>query len=399
MKPTILLDMDDTLLSNPFDVFMPAYFRSLGAALSNWVEPKAMLAQLLKSTDAMLGNNDFQITLEEKFAKSFYSELKLEQKAILPVLDDFYNKEFESLKTITAPRPKAIDLVRYCLENGFTVAVATNPLFPKTAMLSRLRWGELPIEEYAFPIVTAYEAFHFAKPNPAYYAEILAQLGWPEGPVIMIGNSLSDDILPAASLGIKTFYLNDNPEKKDSQVQGSLSDILPWLKKAVEDEHFSLNFGDLSALTAYLRATPAAIQTLLSKISENRLNYQPQVHEWSIKEVICHLRDVDGDVNLLRFSSILNEGKSFIPAIDTDAWAVERAYVNQPYPQALQAYFKNRQMLIDLVSGMKDEDLQRIVNHSVFGPTTVAELLKFIVIHDQNHIRQIKTNLQVTESV
>jgi FMN phosphatase YigB (HAD superfamily) len=284
VKPTILIDMDDTLLSNPFDVFMPAYFKLLGAALSGWVEPKAMLAELLKSTDAMIQNNDFQMTLEEKFAQGFYSGLSLDRKAILPVLDRFYLTEFEKLKPITAPRPQALELVSYCFEKEYTVAVATNPLFPQTAMLSRLRWGDLPIEKYAFPIVTAYEAFHFAKPNPAYYAEILARLGWPEGPVLMIGNSLSDDIIPAASLGIKTFYLSDKPDNLDHQVQGSFSDILPWLKNAVRDEHFSLNFNDLPALLAYLRATPAAIQTLLSGCSENQRGDLPSARRrWRCK--------------------------------------------------------------------------------------------------------------------
>ncbi len=397
MKPTILIDMDDTLLSNPFDVFMPAYFKLLGAALANWVEPKTMLAQLMKSTNDMLENNDFQVTLENKFARNFYTTLNLDKLVIDPVLSNFYASDFENLSTITAPRPEAIQLVNASQKKGYTVAVATNPLFPKSAMLSRLRWGKLPIDIYNFPIVTSYESFHFAKPNPAYYAEILAQLGWPEGPVFMIGNSLSDDIVPAASLGIKTYYLTDKPEQKDHLVQGPLSECLPWIEEEVKNDHFSLNYADLPALIAYLRATPAAIQTLLSGCSVSQLNFQPKAKEWSIKEVICHLRDVDGDVNLPRFKSILQEGKSFIPAIDTDAWATERVYQDQPYAQALQSYFDNRKSLIDLVLDMEKEDLQRLVNHSVFGPTTIAELLKFVVIHDQNHVRQIKANLDAAK--
>jgi len=393
VKPTILIDMDDTLLSNPFDIFMPAYFKLLGAALADRIDPKVMLTQLLKSTEDMIHNDDFRVTLEDKFAERFFPTLNLDRADTLTVLDAFYASEFEKLKPITAPRPEAIALVRTCQQRGYTVAVATNPLFPRTAMLSRLRWGELPITEYAFPIVTAYETFHFAKPNPAYYAEIMAQLGWPEGPVLMIGNSLSDDIFPAASLGIKTYYLNNTPEKEAPLAQGTLSECLPWLDSAVKDNHFSLNFNDLPSILAYLRASPAAIQTLLSTCPEMLLNQRPQENEWSIQEVICHLRDVDGDVNLPRFTAILQQGKSFIPAIDTDAWATERDYRSQSYPHAWQEYLSNRKQLIDLVVTIQPTDLQKSVNHSVFGPTTVAELLKFIVIHDQNHVRQVKANL------
>ena len=55
--------------------------------------------------------------------------------------------------------------------------VATNPIFPRKAILHRLSWAGLAPEQVPFALITDYERFHFAKPNPAFFAEILAQLG------------------------------------------------------------------------------------------------------------------------------------------------------------------------------------------------------------------------------
>ncbi len=209
MKLTLLIDMDDTLLSNPFETFMPLYLQSLGSALSSKVVPQKMVPQLLKATDAMIQNNDFRLTLEECFNNNFYSQLNLKKEEIAPLLEKFYTGEFQKIKQVTRIKTDAISFIQRCFEKEITVAVATNPLFPLQAMQSRLRWGNLSPDEYPFSLVTAYESFHFSKPNPAYYAEILAQLGSPETPVVMIGNSITDDITPASSLGIKTFFLKN----------------------------------------------------------------------------------------------------------------------------------------------------------------------------------------------
>lgn len=393
MNITVLIDMDDTLLSNPFDQFMPAYFKLLGATLADKVNPKQMLGQLMKSTDDMIKNNDFRSTLEKSFARHFYSELGLNQEETLTTLNRFYDTDFQSLKSITATRPEAISFVKACLDKGYTLAVATNPLFPKSAMLSRLEWGEL--NRYPFALITAYESFHFAKPNPAYFAEILAQLGWPEGPVVMIGNSFSDDIAPAAALGIKTFYLSEKAAEDNSIPFGSFEDCLAWIDNDVRRQEFSLTFSEVDSLLAMLRATPAALDTILKQCDPKLVSLRPQKNEWSIQEVISHLRDVDAEVNLPRFESILSNTVKFIPAIDTDAWAEQRNYRNDRLQEALEKYFSARESLIQLITPLKKVDLERTVNHSVFGPTRLGELVKFILIHDQNHIRQIKKNLQL----
>ncbi len=395
MKLTLLTDLDDTLLSNPLSQFLPVYLNLLGNALANKADPKKTVPQLLQSTEAMVQNNDFRLTLEACFDAHFYPELSLRKEDLSQLLDKFYQIEFQSIKKVTQTKPEAISFIQSLFQQNVNIVVATNPLFPMKAITSRLDWADLPVQKHPFSLITAYETFHFAKPNPAYYAEILAQLGWPDGPVAMIGNSLSDDIAPATSLGINCFLLNDTPQLNASTPQGNFSDCANWLQSVAEQADFSLNYSSRDALLAFLRSTPAALDTILKSIDSTLFTIRPQPGEWSIQEVICHLRDVDTEINLPRFHAILSDHVTFIPAIDSDRWATEREYQKDSFSDALDKFFASRQALIEMVARMPTENLSHLINHSVFGPTTLGELLKFIVLHDQNHIRQIMQNISI----
>jgi FMN phosphatase YigB (HAD superfamily) len=59
-------------------------------------------------------------------------------------------------------------------------------------------------------MIPSYETFHFAKPNPAYFAEFLAQLGWPKTPIVMVGNDVESDIGAARQLGLPVFWMASN---------------------------------------------------------------------------------------------------------------------------------------------------------------------------------------------
>ena len=70
MTNTLLIDLDDTLLLNPFDRFMPAYLKLLADKLSPFVAPDIMIPQLMYATDQMIQNNSPAQTLEETFRQT-----------------------------------------------------------------------------------------------------------------------------------------------------------------------------------------------------------------------------------------------------------------------------------------------------------------------------------------
>ncbi len=234
MLKAILFDLDDTLLGNNMDNFLPGYFSLLGEHASRYLPREAFLNELLTCTEAMVQNVDPALSNRDVFWQLFEQRTGLDTAELELFFDQFYRNQFHQLEGTTEKRPFAAKLVRYCQDAGLDVVIATNPLFPCVAIEARLAWAGLPVDAHHFALVTAYENMHAAKPQPAYYAEILEKISCAPEEVLMVGNDWEADILPAHSLGIQTFWLslNGDPLPADLPVPygRTLEDVHTFIK-------------------------------------------------------------------------------------------------------------------------------------------------------------------------
>jgi HAD superfamily hydrolase (TIGR01549 family) len=387
---TLLLDLDNTLLGNDNEEFVPAYFHLLGQELAPFAAPNRLLPELLRATGKMIENSRPDCTLQEIFESVFYPAIGVESSALKAPIERFYQEKFPTLKPITRPRPAAAQLVETALSRGWQIVIATNPLFPRTAILQRLEWAGVPADRYPFRLITSYEDFHFAKPKPAYYAEILARLGWPAGPVVMVGDDPERDIAPAAALGIGTYLVN--PPGHTAESHGALRDVLPWLEQMESQEP---DYSQTSSMNATLWSTPAALDTLFRPLTVEAWSHKPAPKEWSPTELVCHLRDVEAEVNLPRLQKVLAETNPFLPGEDTDAWASQRRYAEQNGPAALVRFTAARLRALDLLETLSPPDWKRTARHAILGTTSLAELVGIVAAHDRLHIRQIQQALEM----
>ncbi|MHC1784877.1 MAG: DinB family protein [Anaerolineaceae bacterium] len=393
MKLTVLIDLDDTLLSNDMDTFLKVYLKALGTALSPFIPPERMVPQLLSATRMMSKNTSPEMRLEEVFDLNFYPPLGFEKKDLTPTLLDFYRNEFPKIQSVTEQRQPAVRLMDKMIAAGWDVVIATNPLFPHAAVIQRALWAGFESHLPAIKTITSFENFHFAKPNPAYYAEILGQLGWPNQPAVMIGNSLSDDILPAALLGLPVFWINDHAEPLPASLDGGggsggLDGVFPWLESILARGKAS-ETKDPNGLLAILAATPAVMESFCQPLSDSDWKNRPGENEWSPTEIICHMRDVDRDVNLVRLPLLMEEQNPFLQAVDSDPWAVERSYQTQDGKQALSDFIQNRIKLLEILANLPAEGWKIPARHAIFGPITLQELVGIIISHDQAHLNQM----------
>ena len=81
-------------------------------------------------------------------------------------------------------------------------------------------------------------------------------------------------------------------------------------------------------------------------------------------------------------------GEPFIPARDTDSWALQRGYQNQDALEAVRVFTSTRMQTVDILRNLTNE-WSRKARHAIFGPTDLQELVKFMAEHDRLHIRQI----------
>jgi FMN phosphatase YigB (HAD superfamily) len=392
MNLTLLLDLDDTCLGNSMDTFIPAYLQALGEYVTEFISPEELLPVLLSSIRQMVDNNSPDRTLKQAFDQAFYPQIGINQQDLKELFDAFYIEKFPSLKKLTQFRPEAVNMVDEAFNRGYTVAIATNPLFPRSAIVQRLEWAGLSPQKYNFSLIPSYETAYFAKPNLSFFTEILSLLGWPEGPVVMVGDDFHHDIAPARQLGMGTFWItigSDSPADNSDDTSGSgpVEELLPWID-STQGEVLYPDLSRIEAMLAVLRSSPAVLNAFSKDLTASSWIEHPQPGEWNFTEILCHLRDVDIEVNQPRIDKVLKEPNPFLPGIDTDKWAEERLYYCQNGLTALKDFISSRIQLLDILQDLKPEDWQRQARHAIFGPTSIKELVSIIVGHDRIHIQQ-----------
>lgn len=231
MLDAILFDLDGTLLPMDNDVFTEGYIKLLAKAVSPLgYEQKSMSYAMWKGVAAML-KNDGRCRNCERFWDSFEETLGIDCRAHIPYFDEFYTKEFHRAIEFTQPTAKARIAVELAKKKADRVVLATNPLFPRVAVVARLSWAGLRPED--FDLITDYENFGTCKPNPAYYREITDTLGIAPDRCLMIGNNAQEDVVAAQAVGMSTFLLDDCLIPFDpipQTPQGNFDELIAYLE-------------------------------------------------------------------------------------------------------------------------------------------------------------------------
>ncbi|MCD8511123.1 MAG: HAD family hydrolase [Bacillus sp. (in: Bacteria)] len=204
MAKAILFDLDGTLLPMDTDSFVKNYLSELAPKIAHIMDPNEFIKALLAGTEAMFKNIEPDKTNEMVFEETFLSIVPVKKEEIWPTLDEFYAKTFPTFSHLCEPTPVARKVVQEALDQGYKLAVATNPVFPKAAIYHRLKWAG--IEDIPFEIVTVYEESFYTKPHSHYYLNICKQLEIEPEDCIMVGNDMQEDMV-ASEVGLKTFLV------------------------------------------------------------------------------------------------------------------------------------------------------------------------------------------------
>ncbi|MEZ4515777.1 MAG: HAD family hydrolase [Chloroflexota bacterium] len=229
MIKAILFDLDDTLLGNEVDPFMSGYFGLLSKYAQPLMDPDRFLKKVNSATQSAIQNTNPAQTNADVFWSYFLEGTDWEREPLEQFFVEFYEEEFPQLRSVTSVIPSAAKLVQLSLDLGLQVVVATNPLFPMMAVEQRLEWADVPVADYRYALITAYENMHATKPHPAYYQEILDDIGTKPEEALMVGDDWKNDIVPAGSLGVYTYWVTDpnEPLPDDSPLsgRGSMADL------------------------------------------------------------------------------------------------------------------------------------------------------------------------------
>ncbi len=229
---TILFDLDGTLLPMQQDEFTKAYFGGLSKKLAPYgYEPQRLVGGVWQGTKAMVKNNGTQ-TNEQVFWKEFAELFGDKVYSDVDKFNEFYATDFDKLKSCCGYNEQANRTIKRLKEKGYTLVLASNPVFPMEAQKKRMLWAGVNPDDFA--LITSYENSHYCKPNPLYYKEIADKLGVKASECLMVGNDTTEDTA-AMLTGADFFLLTDcllNNERKDisKYTRGSFAQLLNYIE-------------------------------------------------------------------------------------------------------------------------------------------------------------------------
>jgi FMN phosphatase YigB (HAD superfamily) len=227
----VLFDLDGTLLPLDQDEFIAEYFKVLRAYIAErGILDEAFFPTFRRGIHRMV-KNDGKVTNEEAFWDEMESGIPSIKERLFPILEDFYENEFDKIVSVTRPSKMARELVDFCHSLGLSTVLATSPIFPKIATEKRMAWVGLNPSDFLY--VTTYENSSYSKPYPGYYTTLCEKVGYSPKDCLMVGNDALDD-LGAENIGIPVFllmndFLNRNGIDVSSVPQGNQDDLKAFI--------------------------------------------------------------------------------------------------------------------------------------------------------------------------
>jgi len=398
MIRAVLLDLDDTLISSRTQEMFAAYLEALGQHIAPALSsPEQAGRYIIDAYVTALTQYDPIRSLAERFFSAF-SALVNSDDDHTRLFNAFYAEQYAKIVgPYIQPRPEAHALLNWLADSGLQVVVATNPGLPLAAIEQRLEMGGIAPQDARFDLVTALETMHFGKPQPEYFHEILIRLDLEAHEAIMVGNDWEDDIKPALSAGLHTYWVESGKPFHSAyaglvDAHGSLEHLLNRVQAGWLDTLQPRPTGH-EVLIQRLAAFPAGVAAAIQGYPPDVLECAPADHEWSARDIICHLRDHDAEEDRKRLQRILDEENPFLSA-NYDPWAHAHQYIHTSARQALEEFVRFRTEMVQWLASLPAEVWARPARYAIFGPTWFGEMVRFATEHDRTHLRQIRAAIR-----
>ncbi len=242
MIKAVLFDMDGTLLPMDYDTFANGYFSLLAKKMQPYgYDPKELISGVWAATKAMVKNDGKMYNCDVFWNK--FIEIFPQGEADKKIFDSFYENEFDNARTLCDPDALIKNAVYKIKALGMRTIVATNPIFPKTAIYKRIKWACLDPDDFEY--ISTYGNSHYCKPNPKYYLEIAQKLSLKPEECIMVGNDMTED-LAAADTGMKVFIIDKcliNKENKDIALypHGDFNALVDYISNCAKQNQSEIN--------------------------------------------------------------------------------------------------------------------------------------------------------------
>jgi DNA phosphorothioation-dependent restriction protein DptG len=127
----------------------------------------------------------------------------------------------------------------------------------------------------------------------------------------------------------------------------------------------------------------------VSQLSEADLHRAPAPGEWTMHQVVAHVRDTERQVFLARVQRIMNEEHPAVQNFDQDQWNKDHYDPNEPFKEIVADFRAARRQLVALLRKTKNADWDNWAIHSAYGKISLDWLVRHDYHHTLEHIAQM----------
>jgi uncharacterized damage-inducible protein DinB len=145
----------------------------------------------------------------------------------------------------------------------------------------------------------------------------------------------------------------------------------------------------MSALRDVLAVTPDRVAALAAGLDADTLRERPEPGEWSMKEVLAHLMELESRVFLPRLRLMVTQDRPRFEAFDPVAWARERDRREGRFEDDLATFRRARAETLAFLVTLPPGAGERPGLSGHFGPVTLAQYATHTADHDLEHLAQM----------
>lgn len=146
----------------------------------------------------------------------------------------------------------------------------------------------------------------------------------------------------------------------------------------------------ISELLAALATTPERVAQLAAGLDARTLREQPEPGEWSMKEVLAHLMELESRLFLPRFKLMATTERPRFEAFDPVAWGRERDRREGRFEDDLATFRRARAETLAYLATLPAGAGARPGLSGFFGPLTLAQYVTHMADHDLEHLAQMR---------
>jgi hypothetical protein len=138
-----------------------------------------------------------------------------------------------------------------------------------------------------------------------------------------------------------------------------------------------------------LRLLPDRLREEVAGLNEEELRFRPSEGQWSLKEVIGHVRDF-AEIDHDRLCRMITQESPILPGYDQEALVRERDYQEADLAVVLDELASFRQETVHILTELVDANWARQGRHEEVGRFSIRQFVERLVRHEAMHLEHIR---------